>query len=134
MGDRDEVERWYTDPKNPDTDGEGLTDYEEVVEYGTDPTDSDTDDDGLNDYDEVYVKGTDPSDPDTDDDGYLDGEDLFPLYDAHLAISIDYWKEWRKGDAITSGDPYFVIYVYRDGEWILYNKTVTEVTLDVTEE
>lgn len=59
---------YYTDPYNPDTDGDGLTDGEEVgvlqteansyINYSynviSDPTSIDTDDDGLTDYEEVH--------------------------------------------------------------------------------
>jgi hypothetical protein len=74
-----------TDPRDPDTDGDGLSD---AVEVGggvpgvrdaddTDPLDADTDDDGLSDGDEVagdtVGAPTDPLDPDTDGDGLQDG-------------------------------------------------------------
>ena len=94
-----------TDPNNPDTDGDGLTDGEEVNVLGTDPLDTDTDDgtvddgtevangtepvstpsddvsgqdsdgDGIPDAEEPTV-GTNPLDADTDDDGIPDGEEL----------------------------------------------------------
>jgi hypothetical protein len=70
-----------TDPGNPGTDDDGLTDgvetdtgtFVDENNTGTDPLDSDTDDDGLTDGDEVNTVGTDPNDPDTDSDGYCDG-------------------------------------------------------------
>lgn len=49
-----------SDPLNPDTDGDGLTDYDEVTLHGTSPVLADTDGDGVNDYDEIFVYGTDP--------------------------------------------------------------------------
>ncbi len=58
-----------------DSDQDGLTDEEEK-KYGTDPTNPDTDGDGLTDYDEVVVFGTDPKNPDTDGDGYTDGDEV----------------------------------------------------------
>ena len=64
-----------TDPGNPDTDGEGLSDGEEVNTYGTDPLQTNTDKDGLSDRVEVQWKGTDPLNPDTDGDGLTDGEE-----------------------------------------------------------
>jgi len=76
LTDGDEVLVYGTDPLDPDTDDDGLTDGEEVLVYGTDPLDPDTDDDGLTDGDEVLVYGTDPLDPDTDDDGLTDGEEV----------------------------------------------------------
>lgn len=62
-----------TDPNNPDTDGDGLTDFAEVgfepgSSTGTDPLNSDTDGDGLNDGEEIN-NGTDPNDPNDPPDG-----------------------------------------------------------------
>ncbi len=57
-----------------DTDGDGLLDLDEQT-LGTDPHDPDTDSDGLTDGVEVHLAGTDPLDADTDDDGLLDGEE-----------------------------------------------------------
>jgi hypothetical protein len=68
-----------TDPNNPDTDGDGLTDFEEVTIWGTDPLRRDTDGDTLSDGDEVNIHGTDPNNPDTDGDGVPDGIDECPL-------------------------------------------------------
>ena len=80
----DEEETLGTDPLNPDTDGDGLTDGTEVNgENATDPLDSDSDDDGLSDGDEdknasgsVNEGETDPNDPDTDDGGVNDGDEV----------------------------------------------------------
>lgn len=65
-----------TDPQNPDTDGDGLTDGDEMLVYGTDPLKRDTDGDFLSDWDEVMVYGTDPNKPDTDGDGWNDGLEI----------------------------------------------------------
>lgn len=62
-----------TDPTNPDTDGDGLTETDEVLIYGTNPRDADTDRGGVSDGAEVAA-GTDP----------LDGTD-----DTTLAIDIN---------------------------------------------
>jgi hypothetical protein len=73
-----------TDPLDPDSDDDGLTDGEEVLTYSTDPLDRDTDDDGLEDGAEIAA-GTDPGDADTDDDLMPDGWEvdfgLDPLVD-----------------------------------------------------
>ncbi len=61
-----------TDPLNPDTDGDTLSDGDEVNTHLTDPLDTDSDDDGLTDGAEVAL-GTDPNDPDHDADGICDG-------------------------------------------------------------
>lgn len=52
-----------TDPHNPDTDGDGLSDWEEIYLYFTDPLLADTDGDGVNDYIEIFLDKTDPLDP-----------------------------------------------------------------------
>lgn len=65
-----------TDPYNPDTDADGLTDYEEVRVYGTDPLNPDTDYDLLKDGDEVHIHGTNPLKWDTDDGGVSDGHEV----------------------------------------------------------
>ncbi|MEZ4468025.1 MAG: hypothetical protein R3F43_27230 [bacterium] len=62
------------DPRDDDSDGDGLTDVRER-EIGTDPFDPDTDDDGLNDGDE-RAAGTDPFLPDTDAGGVWDGAEV----------------------------------------------------------
>jgi hypothetical protein len=48
------------DPRNPDTDGDGVADGDEGNLYGTDPFSSDTDGDGLSDGEELFGLGTDP--------------------------------------------------------------------------
>ena len=81
-----------TDPRDPDTDDDGLCDgpisFGDICEAGedlngngevdegeTDPRDADTDDDGLLDGDEADLE-TDPTNPDTDGDGIQDGTEL----------------------------------------------------------
>ena len=54
---------WGTDPTDPDTDNDNLSDYQEVTWKKSDPLDSDTDNDGLNDFNE-FLKGTNPRVPD----------------------------------------------------------------------
>ena len=84
-----------TDPNNPDTDGDGLTDGEEAYTYFTNPLKPDTDDDGLTDCQEIfgdsapgrcpapaivnsdtYNYPTNPRNPDTDGDGLTDGDEV----------------------------------------------------------
>ncbi|MCB0012598.1 MAG: L-fucose mutarotase [Anaerolineales bacterium] len=65
-----------TDPNDPDTDDDGLSDYDEVITYGTNPTEVDTDSDNLSDFDEINVHQTNPNNPDTDRDGVLDGVEV----------------------------------------------------------
>ena len=45
----------HTDPLNPDTDNDGLTDGEEIIDLLTNPLNPDTDKDGMIDGDEVYA-------------------------------------------------------------------------------
>jgi hypothetical protein len=48
------------DPRNPDTDGDGVADGDEINIYRTQPTVADTDGDGIKDGEELFVTGTDP--------------------------------------------------------------------------
>ncbi|MGB5474023.1 MAG: thrombospondin type 3 repeat-containing protein [Gammaproteobacteria bacterium] len=75
-----------TDPGNPDSDGDGLTDGEEVNLYTTDPLNPDSDGDYLVDGEEVNLYGSDPNHDDTGDlaprgnpDGSLNAGDLMVL-------------------------------------------------------
>jgi subtilisin family serine protease len=58
-----------------DRDGDGLTDAVEAG-LGTDPLDPDSDDDGLSDGAEVNTHGTDPLAADSDGDGWSDGAEV----------------------------------------------------------
>ena len=64
-------------PTNSDQDADGLIDgFDEVQTYNTDPRTPDTDGDGISDYDEIFglpVYFTDPLNPDSDGDGMPDG-------------------------------------------------------------
>jgi outer membrane protein assembly factor BamB len=61
-----------TDPFNPDTDNDGLSDGLEVISYLSSPIAADSDKDGLNDADEVNIHHTNPSLVDTDGDSIKD--------------------------------------------------------------
>ena len=65
-----------TDPYDPDTDKDGLTDGEEVNKYRTDPLNPDTDYDLLKDGEEVHKYKTDPLVADTDKGGVSDGHEV----------------------------------------------------------
>lgn len=58
-----------------DRDFDGLQAYEEK-KAGTSDTNPDTDGDGLSDYDEVKRYRSDPTNPDTDGDGFSDGAEV----------------------------------------------------------
>ncbi|MBI5221636.1 MAG: hypothetical protein HY979_02430 [Candidatus Magasanikbacteria bacterium] len=62
-----------------DSDHDGLDDVREK-QLGTDPHNPDTDGDGLSDGDEVIIWKTNPLNPDTDGDGYTDGSEVFHGY------------------------------------------------------
>lgn len=78
-----------TDPENPDTDGDGLTDGDEVLKYKSNPLNVDTDTDGLKDGDEVYKSMTNPIIPDTDGDGLNDGVEVNQFKTNPLKIDTD---------------------------------------------
>lgn len=70
-----------TNPDNPDSDGDGLTDGDEFNVLKTAPLVADSDGDGLTDGDEVKVWRTDPLKSDTDGDGFPDGTEVRNGYD-----------------------------------------------------
>ncbi|WP_136689943.1 hypothetical protein [Halorhabdus amylolytica] len=92
-------ERIKTDPYDPDTDDDGLTDGQELGVDGftnhpnsedkqyfrmqSDPTTVDSDGDGLSDLDE-RMAGTNPLSPDTDGDGLADASDYEPLQETRV--------------------------------------------------
>ena len=105
-----------TDPNNPDTDGDGISDGEEAGEMivtadgkiffiiRSDPNSVDGDGDGISDYLERYVYGTDPLSRDTDGDGLTDdyefeiGTDPFnPDSDG------DGWVDGKEGEPLDAG-------------------------------
>ena len=63
-----------------DTDDDGLLNEDEA-KSGTDPKNPDTDGDNLSDREEVKVWKTNPLKADTDGDGYNDGEEIKTLND-----------------------------------------------------
>jgi hypothetical protein len=92
-----EVNYYHTNPLDSDTDGDGLSDGDEVNTYQTDPTKGDTDEDGLSDGDEVDQYQTNPLDSDTDEDGLLDGEEV-------NTYQTDPTKSDTDGDGASDGD------------------------------
>jgi outer membrane protein OmpA-like peptidoglycan-associated protein len=69
-------EKAGTDPRNSDSDYDGLSDGEEYLIYKTNPLLADTDGDGLVDGMEVQNTKTNPLLADTDGDGLSDGEEF----------------------------------------------------------
>ena len=82
------LEKIYgTDPENPDTDGDNLTDGFEVLKSHTNPTSIDTDENGVSDNfedpdedelnnHEEQLHETDPRTADTEVDGLNDGDEV----------------------------------------------------------
>ncbi len=64
-------------PRDSDTDNDGLNDRLEAFTYGTSLTKSDTDNDGWSDYYEVYTSGTNPTKADTDNNGIADRTEYY---------------------------------------------------------
>lgn len=95
-----------------DLDWDGVSnDYE--LANGMDPRDPDSDDDGLGDWEEIHVYGTDPVSADTDSDGMPDGWEvahgLDPDDDGDAALDLDQdgvsnLGEFEAGSNPTSGD------------------------------
>jgi hypothetical protein len=73
LSDDDEINKYNTDPNNPDTDRDSLIDGDEVNKYHTCPYNKDTDGDTLRDDTEINATHTDPTKSDTDNDGMPDG-------------------------------------------------------------
>lgn len=68
--------KFSTNPRNPDTDNDGLSDFLEIHQYKTDPTNPDSDNDGIKDGKEIEI-GTDFDNADTDADGIQDGAEYY---------------------------------------------------------
>ncbi len=93
------VDPGETDPRNPDSDGDGIFDGTEIGL--TEPEGHDTDlSAGFFIADKDPTTTTDPADPDTDDDGLLDGQE-----DADHDGAVD-TGETNPGDADSDDDGY----------------------------
>ncbi|MBI5662340.1 MAG: OmpA family protein [Ignavibacterium album] len=97
LSDGDEYLNYKTNPLNKDTDGDSLSDYDEVSVYKTNPLVTDTDGDGLNDGDEVMKYKTDPLKADSDNDGLNDNEEVMKYKTNPLKADTD-------GDGLKDGD------------------------------
>ncbi len=75
LTDAEEAE-FGTDPNNPDSDYDGLSDGKELHNLNLNPLMLDTDEDGLPDGAEVNIYRTDPTRPDTDGDGVTDMQEV----------------------------------------------------------
>ena len=76
-----------TDPRNSDSDYDGLSDSQELYTYDTNPLVRDMDGDGLSDGQEILTYSSDPKVTDTDLDGFDDGYEVSTGYDPASANS-----------------------------------------------
>lgn len=81
-----------TDPKNRDTDDDGLIDSEDPHPLEHEDARIDSDNDGLNNLEERQ-KGTDPFNKDSDGDGYNDDDDSNPLINDVIDSDNDGWTD-----------------------------------------
>ena len=140
------LEDYYkTDKNNPDTDGDGLSDYIEISVLGTDPLKADTNDngisdayedkdgDGLNNITEIKI-GTDPAYSDTDGDGLSDNEEI-NIYKTNPLVqdtdgdgATDGWEVENGYDPLVKNDSFKIRQNLADG------KVTAAVELNVTGE
>ena len=95
-----------SDPDNPDTDGDGLSDHEEYLII-SDPRKIDTDEDGLDDAEEVNRWLTSPISVDTDGDSRGPTGELVPntnLFDG-AELKIDFANDPTHTPAIDATSP-----------------------------
>ncbi|MDP3445564.1 MAG: OmpA family protein [Ignavibacteria bacterium] len=97
LRDGDEIKKYNTDPLNADSDKDGLKDGEEVLNFKTNPNKGDSDNDGLSDFDEVKTHKTDPNKADTDNDGLNDGDEI-------LKHKTSPFKADTDGDGLTDSE------------------------------
>jgi len=86
----------WSDPNNPDTDGDYVSDEAEY-DHGTNPQDEDTDNDALDDRQEIYYYGTYGYTWDSDEDGISDYTEVNVIH--YNPISKD-----SDGDGIFDGN------------------------------
>lgn len=83
-----EVNIYYTSPLLADTDGDTLSDGEEINNFHTNPNAADSDLDRLNDAAEVIIYKTNPMDKDTDHDGFPDPVEIAHFSDPNNPESV----------------------------------------------
>jgi len=93
-----------------DSDNDGLTDAQEA-KLGTNPFQRDSDIDGLDDGKEIAI-GSDPLFPDTDRDGVVDGDDVDPLADLAVSLTLLSFNDLtRRSLLFDNADAYLVFSV-----------------------
>jgi hypothetical protein len=68
------------DPRTDDTDADTVTDWDEIFVWQSDPTNQDTDGDGIDDKKEIEVTKTSPTLADTDGDGLSDSQEILESF------------------------------------------------------
>ena len=101
LGDGEEVNVMKTNPLLSDSDFDGIEDYDEVVNYKTDPNSSDSDGDDILDLDEIEIFDSNPNNKDSDNDKLNDGYEI--NYYQTNPINSD-----SDGDGISDGDEILV--------------------------
>ncbi len=105
LSDSAEINVYLTNPLNPDTDGDGMQDGWEI-EHGLDPLVNDAQEDPDNDdlaNLQEFIACTDPHNPDTDGDGLTDGEEVLVHGTNPLITDTD-------GDVLTDYEEVFVYF------------------------
>ena len=100
-----------SDPLNPDTDGDGISDLDEIGRDGirqaateTDARNADSDGDNISDFDELRL-GTNPLDTDTDGDGLDDDQEDRNRNGVRDYEDVDGDGTFSAGDFYTESDP-----------------------------
>lgn len=137
-----------TDKNNPDTDGDGISDYHELYNVGTNPKKSDTDGNGINDYEDDCDKdglsngkeillNTDPQSADSDCDGLNDYDEINvyktnPLVrDTDADGAIDGWEICNGYDPLIYNKSFILSAEY--GSINKANQVVAKVKLEATD-
>ena len=97
LSDGEEYNYYLTNPLQADTDGDGLDDSEEIITHSTNPTRRDSDADQLSDWDEIKTHGTNANNPDSDFDGLNDFQEI-------LTYKSDPWNPDMDNDQLKDGD------------------------------
>lgn len=112
----DEEARLGTNPANPDTDQDGLSDGQEVNDFGTNPLALDTDGDGVTDGDEASGSfgNISPTVADSDNDGLSDGDELFVYHTDPTQLDTDVDGDLDGAEVAAGTDP--LVLNDRDGD------------------
>ena len=126
-------DQFATDKANPDSDGDGLTDFQEVALFKYDPLAADSDGNGVMDADEdadgdtltniqeITGTGTNPTLSDTDFDGIGDAEEpglgTDPIKsDTDGDLAADGWEVAHGFDPLVANDSFDVVEAAQSGD------------------